>query len=179
LLFQVIDSFLKIDNPMNCVVSSHSGGTLKTQLRISYFMAMAAVGLFISGCISPPANIAIRRIEINGDDAEYIGHQLVDRLQSRGARISESIEHAPVLTGTSTVQKLADGVEVFTLELTDGSGLKTRAVVSTQDLPPLTRDRFIPEGIDLVVDDLIKKLEPKLPPPSPSETKKPEHYRSS
>ncbi len=133
----------------------------------------------LAACGTTPPRISIRRVEVNGDNAKYVGELLLSSLQARGARISESRETAPVLKGTSEIKKFENGVQVFTIEITDSSSLKVKMTVSTQDLSPLNRDLFIQKGVGQAADAVIRELGPKQPQqPAPAE-QKPEHFSSS
>ena len=106
-------------------------------------MAIFAALLGFSAC-DTATGISVRRIEINGDHAKYVGQRLVQDLTNRGVHVSESAEKSPVLTGTSTVKELQNGVKVFTLELTDGGSLRVKETVSTQDLSALSYGLLVP-----------------------------------
>ncbi len=110
---------------------------------------------------------------VTGNNAKYVGIRLVESLQGHGVRVSESVE-GPILTGTSRMEKMENGVSVFTLEVSDGAGLKIKEVVSSQDL--LSSWDVIPTAADRVAEEVVKQLAPKQPPkPQPA----PENYSTS
>ena len=99
---------------------------------------LAAIGLV--GCAETPT-VSVRRIEVEGDQAHYVGKRLVADLEMASVKITESAESAPVLKATSTIKKLEGGVRVFTLEITDGKGLNIKETMSTQDVTPFAGER--------------------------------------
>jgi hypothetical protein len=149
---------------------------------VRVFVALLVGMLLLAGCeTAPKSRVAIRRIEVNGDNAKYVGERFLFSLRARGVRISESIESGPIITAISTIKEMENNVSVFTFEATDGANLKIKEVVSTQDLPPALRDRIIQRGVGQAADALVRQLGPKEPTPAPlpPKTQNPEHFSTS
>jgi len=149
-------------------------------MRMFTTMFLLAV---LAGCSNEAPQVSVRRIEVDGDNARYVGRRLVYDLRLRGVKVTESAEAAPILKATSVVKKFENGVSVFTLEITDGKGLNIKQTVSTQDLPPLSSDMYIIRGVDQVADSLVLQLRPKettpASPPAQPVNKEKEHFKTS
>jgi hypothetical protein len=165
---------LTIISPYNKILARRI--TLKSNFLLVF---SATLGLIVaSGC--DIAKIPVRRVVVEGDSAKFVGERLVSKLRTRGVRISESLEGAPILTATSTVKKMDGGVRVFTLEVTDGAGLKVRKVVSTQDVPTAP-GIFIERGVIETADSVVRQLKLRQPAPgtAPEEKLKPERFQTN
>ena len=134
-------------------------------MKMIFAVAALAAMLVLLGCDNAPAKFSVRRISIDGDGARLAGMYFVRALQAHDVRISESAEGAPILKATSAIDRRANGVRVFTFELTDGSGLIIREVVSTQDFVLGETTACIKRAVDQAADALVRQWESKRQAP--------------
>ncbi len=126
---------------------------------------VAFLVFLLTACSDGP-KFSLRRVVVDGDEARTVGLQLVRNLRSNNVHISESAEKSPIIRAKSEVKNLERGIQVFTIEVTDGSGLSIRTVVSTQDFPTAPRSYIIDRGVSQAVESLISQWEAKQQPPA-------------